>query len=51
MKRLPSDDRGTVLPIRGTLSLVLPAYNEAANLEAVVRRALEVCQRSSRTSR
>ncbi len=31
-----------VLPIRGSLSLVLPAYNEAENLEAVVRRSLEV---------
>jgi glycosyltransferase involved in cell wall biosynthesis len=42
MNRLPSETRATMLPISGTLSLVLPAYNEAANLEAVVRRALEV---------
>ncbi|MCS7050851.1 MAG: glycosyltransferase family 2 protein [Thermomicrobium sp.] len=34
-----------VLPIRGSLSLILPAYNEAANLEAVVRRACEVLPR------
>ncbi|MCX7623806.1 MAG: glycosyltransferase family 2 protein [Thermomicrobium sp.] len=36
------DERLDVLPVRGSLSLVLPAYNEAANLEAVVRRALAV---------
>ncbi|MCX2726261.1 glycosyltransferase family 2 protein [Thermomicrobium sp. 4228-Ro] len=35
-------ERAGVLPVRGSLSLVLPAYNEAANLEAVVRRALAV---------
>lgn len=29
-------------PIPGTLSLVLPAYNEEANIEIVVRRALSV---------
>lgn len=29
-------------PIPGTLSLVLPAYNEEANIEIVVRRALEI---------
>ncbi len=34
--------RTGVLPVHGCLSLVLPAYNEAANLEAVVRRALAV---------
>lgn len=35
-------ERAGVLPVRGSLSLVLPAYNEAANIEAVVRRALTV---------
>lgn len=33
---------GTAVPIPGTLSLVLPAYNEEANIEIVVRRALDV---------
>lgn len=30
------------MPIPGSLSLVLPAFNEEANIEIVVRRALEV---------
>jgi glycosyltransferase involved in cell wall biosynthesis len=30
------------VPIPGTLSLVLPAYNEEANIEIVVRRALDI---------
>lgn len=43
MKGGAAKDQGAgVLPIRGSLSLVLPAYNEAENLEAVVRRSLEV---------
>jgi glycosyltransferase involved in cell wall biosynthesis len=34
--------KGPAIPIPGTLSLVLPAYNEAENIEIVVRRALDV---------
>ena len=37
-----SAPKGAAIPIPGTLSLVLPAYNEAENIEIVVRRALEV---------
>ncbi|CAN5818947.1 hypothetical protein BH20CHL3_BH20CHL3_07080 [soil metagenome] len=33
---------GIMAPIPGTLSLVLPAYNEEANIEIVVNRALDV---------
>lgn len=33
---------GIMAPIPGTLSLVLPAFNEEANIEIVVHRALEV---------
>jgi glycosyltransferase involved in cell wall biosynthesis len=33
---------GPAIPIPGSLSLVLPAYNEEANIEIVVRRALEI---------
>jgi glycosyltransferase involved in cell wall biosynthesis len=33
---------GRFVPIPGTLSLVLPAFNEAENIEVVVRQALEV---------
>jgi len=39
---LRGSEPACVLPVQGSLSLVLPAYNEAANLEAVVRRALAV---------
>lgn len=34
--------KGMYVPIPGTLSLVLPAYNEEANIETVVRQALLV---------
>jgi len=34
--------KGLFVPIAGTLSLVLPAYNEEDNIEVVVRQALEV---------
>lgn len=37
-----SAPKGMFAPIPGTLSLVLPAYNEEANIEIVVRRALDV---------
>ncbi len=37
-----SAPKGTSVPIPGTLSLVLPAYNEEANIEIVVRRALNI---------
>jgi glycosyltransferase involved in cell wall biosynthesis len=37
-----SAPKGAAIPIPGTLSLVLPAYNEAGNIEIVVRRALDV---------
>lgn len=37
-----SAPKGAAIPIPGTLSLVLPAYNEAENIEIVVRRALDV---------
>lgn len=37
-----SHDHHRSAPIPGTLSLVLPAYNEADNIEIVVKRALEV---------
>jgi hypothetical protein len=30
------------IPIRGSLSLVLPAYNEAENIQIVIRKALDV---------
>jgi glycosyltransferase involved in cell wall biosynthesis len=34
--------KGITVPIPGSLSLVLPAYNEAENIELVVRSALTV---------
>lgn len=34
--------KGLIVPIPGSLSLVLPAYNEEDNIEVVVRQALEV---------
>lgn len=37
-----SAPRGPSVPIPGTLSLVLPAYNEEANIGIVVQRALEI---------
>lgn len=37
-----SAPKGTPVAIPGTLSLVLPAYNEEENIEIVVRRALEI---------
>ncbi len=37
-----SAPKGMFAPVPGTLSLVLPAFNEEANIEIVVRRALEV---------
>lgn len=37
-----SAPKGPSVPIPGTLSLVLPAYNEESNIEIVVRRALDV---------
>jgi glycosyltransferase involved in cell wall biosynthesis len=40
-----SPPKGPAIPIPGTLSLVLPAYNEAENIEIVVRQALEVLPR------
>jgi glycosyltransferase involved in cell wall biosynthesis len=37
-----SAPKGSPVPIPGTLSLVLPAFNEEDNIEIVVRQALEV---------
>ncbi len=37
-----SHPRDLHVPIPGSLSLVLPAYNEEANIEIVVRRALDI---------
>ncbi len=37
-----SAPKGMFAPVPGTLSLVLPAFNEEANIEIVVQRALEV---------
>jgi glycosyltransferase involved in cell wall biosynthesis len=37
--------KGMSVPIPGSLSLVLPAYNEEANIEIVVRHALEILPR------
>lgn len=34
--------KGPAIPIPGSLTLVLPAYNEEANIELVVHRALDV---------
>lgn len=40
---------GSPVPIPGSLSLVLPAHNEADNIEIVVRRALAILPRYSPT--